>query len=344
MVEIVGAVERPGVFRLPADSRVGDLVAAAGGYGPRVDADRAGRELNLAAALQDGDQVRVPSRDDAATPSVRPAAGGGQRSGGGTARGRTDRPEPGDRGASSTPCPGSGPVTAAKILASREEQPFAAVEDLRTRKLVGEKTFASLKDLVTVSLSMGRSSRLAVGAIAAAVGGRAGRTEPPRRGRRARPGRASSWSARHVRVSASLRCCRSSSEPALIALRLARGAGGPAAARASTRRRRPVATGRRDRSGSPRDGQQTATLATTGDGARRSASRRRSRATRSSIPGDDVVVEGPIRARPDSPYGDYLERIGAVGTLTSRTLEIVPAAGRPRVAGSRVCGAARPRR
>ena len=148
VVEIVGAVERPGVFRLPDGSRVGDLVAAAGGYGPRVDADRAGRELNLAGTLKDGDHVRVPSRDDAAAPSPRPAGAGGTGGAGPAAAAPIDL----NRGteAELDTLPGIGPVTAAKIVAARDEQPFASVDDLRTRKLVGEKTFASLKDLVTV--------------------------------------------------------------------------------------------------------------------------------------------------------------------------------------------------
>ncbi len=148
VVEIVGAITRPGVYELSTGARVGDLVDAAGGYGPRVDTERAAQALNLAAILSDGDQVRVPSRDD-----TEPGTGGGPATGDG---------DPGTSGAGALvdlnrassseleALPGIGPVTAGKIIAAREEAPFAAVDDLRTRKLVGEKTFEQLKPLVTV--------------------------------------------------------------------------------------------------------------------------------------------------------------------------------------------------
>ena len=148
MVEIVGAVREPGVFRLAIGARIGDLIEAAGGYGPRLDAARADRELNLAARLADGDRVIVPSRDDAASSTSGTAGANGEDSSGPGSSPLVDLNR-----ASSTELealPGIGPVTAGKIVTSREEQAFTSVDDLRTRKLVGAKTFDGLKDLVTV--------------------------------------------------------------------------------------------------------------------------------------------------------------------------------------------------
>jgi competence protein ComEC len=81
--------------------------------------------------------------------------------------------------------------------------------------------------------------------------------------------------------------------------------------------------------GSPREGQQTATLGTPESATepfRVAASLPRYPII---VPGDRVILEGRIRPRPDSPFGAYLLRIGAVGTLTTRTFTIEPAADDP---------------
>lgn len=154
VVDIAGAVVQPGVYRLPAGSRVGDAITAAGGYGPRVDAARVGAELNLAALLIDGQHLAVPSRDD-----VAPGSGSGGSAGSGPGSGSAGG-SPGSgslvdlnraTSAELDALPGIGPVTAAKILAARESAPFVAVQDLLDRKLVGQKTFDGLRDLVTVN-------------------------------------------------------------------------------------------------------------------------------------------------------------------------------------------------
>jgi len=155
VVDIAGAVVTPGVYRLLSGSRVGDAIKAAGGFGPRVDVDRVGRDLNLAAALTDGAQIRVPSRDDPAAGAGGSGAGGaGSGSGGATSAAGG---APGglinlNKATQSEleSLPGIGPVTAGKILESRAGAPFRTVAELRERGLVGEKTFAKLKPLITV--------------------------------------------------------------------------------------------------------------------------------------------------------------------------------------------------
>jgi competence protein ComEC len=170
---------------------------------------------------------------------------------------------------------------------------------------------------------MGRSSRLAIGAIAAAVA--AGRIAPNHIGAAVALALAAILLIGEVRP-----LLRASSllpvalGAGLIALRVALTPVGPAILD-----RPPDGDGPWllvvESTGSPRDGQQVATL-TTPPGAeetfRVAATLPRYPAV---IPGDRVVVEGSIRPRPDSPYGTYLRRIGAAGTLTSRTLVVEPA-------------------
>lgn len=149
VVDVQGAVVRPGLRELEPGSRVGDAIAAAGGYGPRVDAERAGRELNLAATLKDGDRIVVPSRDDPpGTAGSLPAGAGGNGSSGGQSGGLVDLNSA--TAAQLDELPGVGPVTAQKIIDAREEKPFATVDELRERKIIGSSTFEKLRELITV--------------------------------------------------------------------------------------------------------------------------------------------------------------------------------------------------
>lgn len=149
VVDVAGAVARPGLYHLVSGARVGTAIDAAGGFSPRVDVERVGRELNLAAVLADGAQVHVPSRDDPAVgvvPGSNPGSGGPGGPGGAQLVNLNTATE-----AELDTLSGIGPVTAGKIIESRAGAPFKTVEELRERGLVGEKTFEKIRAQLTVA-------------------------------------------------------------------------------------------------------------------------------------------------------------------------------------------------
>jgi competence protein ComEA len=138
VVDVVGAVRRPGLYRLAQGSRIADAVTRAGGATGKADL----AQVNLAAPLADGEQVVVPKR----------GAPGAPASGGGT----------GAPGAVAAPVqlstatleqldslPGVGPVTAQKILDYRDKHgAFSSVDELDAVPGVGPKRLDQLRDLV----------------------------------------------------------------------------------------------------------------------------------------------------------------------------------------------------
>jgi competence protein ComEA len=139
LVDVEGGILEPGIVELPADARVGDAIAAAGGYADDADILAAAASLNLAAPLADGQQVYVPLVGVANAPS-----GGGGATGGGLVDLNTATPEELDA------LPGIGPVTVQKIVAARQEQPFATLEELVERKVLNSGQLDKVRDLVTV--------------------------------------------------------------------------------------------------------------------------------------------------------------------------------------------------
>lgn len=140
IVDVAGKVKRPGIVVLPAGARVHEAIEAAGGLDGTVDTT----SLNLARQLSDGEQVLV-----GVEPAVAPGGTGAPGTGGGGAGSVVNLNAASLEELQSLP--GVGPVTAQSILTWREENGrFASVDDLLQVSGIGEKTLATLRDLVGV--------------------------------------------------------------------------------------------------------------------------------------------------------------------------------------------------
>ncbi|MFJ6629826.1 helix-hairpin-helix domain-containing protein [Streptomyces sp. NPDC091376] len=140
VVDVSGKVRRPGVLRLPAGSRVGDALRAAGGV--RAGTDITG--LNRARVLMDGEQVVV----GVVPPPGLPAPGAVGPVGAGSAGGAPVSLNSATVEQLDT-LPGVGPVLAQHIVDYRTEHGgFRSVDELREVNGIGDRRFADLQPLV----------------------------------------------------------------------------------------------------------------------------------------------------------------------------------------------------
>lgn len=138
VVHVVGAVRRPGLYRLDHGSRIADAVRRAGGATRRADLSL----VNLAAQVSDGTQVVVPGRVPV---QAGPAGDGGEANvaAAGPVHLNTATIEQLDA------LPGIGPVTAQKIIDYREQHgAFSSIDDLDAIPGIGPARLEQLREQV----------------------------------------------------------------------------------------------------------------------------------------------------------------------------------------------------
>lgn len=144
VVHISGAVNNPDIYTLPHDSRVQDAIDAAGGMLAGADSEA----LNLAATLQDGVQLRVPTQAEsaAAPPAISSPLTTSIQSNDGLININTATQEELET------LPGIGPAKAQAIIDHRQQNgDFAEIRDIQDVTGIGPATFESLRDLITIS-------------------------------------------------------------------------------------------------------------------------------------------------------------------------------------------------
>jgi competence protein ComEA len=131
VVDVTGAVRRPGVYRMPAGSRVNDAVMRAGGAAPRAELEA----VNLAARLADGQQVVVPERAPGGAAVAAGVAEDGPISLGTATAEQLEEID------------GIGPVTAGDIVKFRDEHGgLSSVEQLDQVPGIGPATMTALRE------------------------------------------------------------------------------------------------------------------------------------------------------------------------------------------------------
>lgn len=135
-VDVSGAVISPGVYEIPYDSRIQDVLIAAGGMSTKADQTYVSKNINLAQRVSDGMKIYFPEKGEINIESPTTAS---------VAKSTSINLNTATLAELDT-LPGIGPVMANKIVAQR---PYQTVSQLLERKVVSSSVYTKIKDSVT---------------------------------------------------------------------------------------------------------------------------------------------------------------------------------------------------
>ncbi|CYU00652.1 ComEA family DNA-binding protein [Streptococcus suis] len=143
VVDVKGAVAKPGLYTLEADARVNDAVEAAGGLTSQADP----KSINLAQKLSDEAVVYVASKDENISVVTSTTASSAMSPEGSDSKVNLNTATEADLQTIS----GIGAKRATDIIAYREANGgFKSVDDLNNVSGIGDKTMESIRPYVTV--------------------------------------------------------------------------------------------------------------------------------------------------------------------------------------------------
>lgn len=137
-VDLEGAVERPGLYELPADSRINDLLIRAGGLSASADREWVEKNLNLAQRLTDGIKIYVPSQGEL-TEEEGVVAGTSFESS-----------KININTASKAQLDSLWGIGEARATAIIEGRPYQEIEELKKEKIIPSNVYEQIKDQITV--------------------------------------------------------------------------------------------------------------------------------------------------------------------------------------------------
>lgn len=142
LVDISGAVEKPGVYSLKENDRMNQLLIMAGGFSEDANKEWVQKSLNLASKLKDGQKIYIPFENENVSTGSESVQGA---SSGLLININTDNKSELEN------LPKIGSVTAQNIIDYRKSNGnFQDITDIKKVPGIGDSTFFQIKDLITI--------------------------------------------------------------------------------------------------------------------------------------------------------------------------------------------------